>query len=61
MFVICRNCDTEIIARHGSAEAISEIAVGLLRPDKSGLAMTGRRAQDDTRLNIKEQKLSAVL
>jgi hypothetical protein len=34
---------------------------GLRMTRGEGLAMTGRRAQDDTGFNIKEQKLSAVL
>jgi hypothetical protein len=33
----------------------------LPRPDKSGLAMLGRRAQDDARSGTEEQKLPAVL
>jgi len=69
MLVIYRKCDTKVIARYGGAEAISWCGMGLPRPDKSGLAMTrkeglavtGRRAQDDTRFNTEEQKLSAVL
>jgi len=42
MLVICRNRDTKVIARHGSTEAISKMAVRLPRPDFSGLAMTRR-------------------